>query len=88
LFGSAETWSEIQNRFPIGAVVTGTVYSSAQFGVFVHIGNSDVGLLRITEMAGSHRKQLADYPQIGETVTAKVIWHDDRNRQVILNQRY
>ncbi len=85
--GDAATWDDIKARFPIGVLVTGVVGSVAPFGVFVRLGNDGIGLLRVPDMAGDGPKQLTDYPQVGETVTATVIWHDDRNRQVTLTQR-
>jgi ribosomal protein S1 len=87
LLGDPATWDEVKATFPIGMQVTGTVEYVAPFGVFVRLGNDGVGLLRVPDMAGNGPKALADYPQIGQTVTATVIWHDGNNRQVTLTQR-
>jgi len=85
--GDPATWDEVKTQFPIGAQVTGVVESVAPFGVFVRLGDDGVGLLRVPDMAGDGPKQVTDYLQVGQTVTAMVIWHDDRNRQVTLSQR-
>jgi ribosomal protein S1 len=88
LLGDDNVWDELKNRCAIGNTVAVFVFCIAPFGVFIELGEGAVGLLRVPEMAGDHRKAITDYPQVGETVTAKVIWHDDRNRQVVLTQRH
>ena len=85
--GNPETWEAVKARFSIGSIVTGTVYDVAPFGVFIDLGDDAVGLLLVPEMTGDARKELADYPQIGQSVTAKVIQHRNRQRQVSLTQR-
>jgi len=85
--GDPANWEEVKTQFPIGAQVTGVVGNVAPFGVFVRLGQNGIGLLRVPDMAGDGRKQMTDYPQVGQAVTATVIWHDDRNRQVTLTQR-
>jgi ribosomal protein S1 len=87
LLGDPKVWDEVKARFPKGATVTGVVEHVLPFGVFVGLGYGGIGLLRVPDMAGHGPKQLADYPQLGETVTAKVNEHDDRNCQVSLSQR-
>jgi hypothetical protein len=38
-------------------------------------------------MAGEGRKTEADYPQVGQVVTANVLWHRDTNQQICLTQK-
>ena len=85
--GDPTTWDGVKAQFPVGTQVTGVVEVVAPFGVFVRLEHDGIGLLRVPDMAGTGPKQMADYPQVGEAVTATVIWHDDRNRQVTLSQR-
>jgi len=85
--GDPAAWEAVKARFPVGSTVTGTVYDLAPFGVFIDLGDDVVGLLLVPEMAGEGRKQMADYPQIGQSVTAKVIHHRDAECQVSLTQR-
>ncbi len=85
--GNPATWEDVKARFPMGSTVTGVVCAVAPFGVFLDLGEDAIGLLLVPEMAGDNRKQMADYPQIGESVTAKVIHHRDSEHQVSLTQR-
>lgn len=85
--GSPDTWEDVKARFPVGSTVTGVVYDVAPFGVFLDLGDDAIGLLLVPEMAGDGRKQMTDYPQVGQPVTARVIHHRDVERQVSLTQR-
>jgi small subunit ribosomal protein S1 len=85
--GEPSSWEVVKARFPIGSTANGVVVNVAPFGVFINLGDGAIGLLLVPEMAGDHRKQLADYPKVGEQVTARVLWHRDSNRQVSLTQK-
>lgn len=85
--GDPATWDVVKARFPVGSSVTGTVYDVAHFGVFIDLGDGAIGLLLVPEMAGDTRKQMTDYPQRGQSVTATVIHHREVERQVSLTQR-
>ena len=87
MLGNPATWDDVKAQFPIGVQASGVVEGVAPFGVFVKLGDDGIGLLRVPDMAGDGPKQMTDYPQVGETVTAMVIWHDDLTRQVTLSQR-
>ena len=65
---------EIRKRFPIGAIVCGSVVSHRHFGFFVDIGLSDVpGLVQITDFADSVRVTVDQFPPIGTKVSAIVL---------------
>jgi small subunit ribosomal protein S1 len=85
--GTGGTWENVKRRYPIGSVVEGTVVKVAPFGVFVDLGVGFEGLLLVPEMAGDTRKQIKDYPQVGQRVAATVIWHNDPKQQFSLSQR-
>jgi small subunit ribosomal protein S1 len=81
---SDDAWNEVKLRLPVGSAVNGNVVHVTQFGVFVDLSVGFSGLLRVTEMAGIGPRKIEDYPQVGEPVTARVLTHDDGNRQVVL----
>jgi S1 RNA binding domain protein len=80
------TWDEMKVRLPCGTPVKGSVIGVVRFGVFVDLGVGFDGLLRVPEMAGPGPKTMDDYPRVGETVGARVLHHDDGNRQIVLIQ--
>jgi ribosomal protein S1 len=81
------TWDEVKERLPVGTEVTGRVVAVRPFGVFVDLGVGFSGLLEVPNMAGEGRKTEADYPQVGQVVTANVLWHRDTNQQICLTQQ-
>ena len=82
-----QTWDDVKQLFPVGTEVTGVVQSVHPFGVFIDLGVSFPGLIMVPELAGESPKQIEDYPQIGQMVSAKVLWHRDSNQQVCLTQK-
>jgi small subunit ribosomal protein S1 len=80
-------WDEVKRLLAIGTDVEGVVTRVAPFGVFVDLGVGFDGVLEVPQMAGTNRKRIEDYPAVGARVTAKVITHQDRNKQVYLTQR-
>lgn len=87
MLGDPTTWDNVKTKLPVGTQVTGAVAGIAPFGAFVTLQHDGIGLLRVPDMAGNGPKQVADYPQAGQAVTATVIGYDDGNRQVTLSQR-
>ncbi len=59
----------------------------APFGVLIDLGIGFEGLLLVPEMAADNRKRMEDYPQVGQSVTATVLWHNDQRKQFSLTQR-
>src|SRR5438552_12433811 len=80
------TWDEVKARLPIGSEVTGQVSAVMPFGVFIELGVGFIGLLEVPEMAGDSRA-IADYPQVGQLVTANVLQHKDWDHQIKLSQK-
>ena len=62
------TWADLRE----GAVVTGTVTSLREFGVFVDIGGID-GLIHVSELGYTRVTNPADVLQVGQRVEAKVV---------------
>jgi ribosomal protein S1 len=81
------TWEEVKAQLGSGTAVVGTVRCVAPFGVFVDLGVGFDGLLRVPEMVDRRFETMDDYPQIGESVAARVLHHDDKNRQIVLIQK-
>ena len=81
-------WDDTKRRFPVGAVVTGTVTLHQPFGVFVDLGDSDCyGFVEIPEFLDVGRMTTDQYPPIGSTVRAVVIHHTDKDHRVWLTMR-
>lgn len=66
------------------------VKHQAEFGVFVDIGANVLALLRITDFSLSIKPPLKfseDYPAVGSTIAAQVIWFETDPYQIFLTQQ-
>lgn len=71
--GSLE-WQQIKAQFPVGARVCGTVTHHAPFGIFVDLGGA-TGVVLIVEFLDEGRMTVDQYPALGSSIEAVVIWH-------------
>jgi len=81
-------WDDAKLRFPVGAVVTGTVTMHQPYGVFVDLGDPDCyGLVERPEFLDAGRMTEDQYPPVGSTVRAVVLNHTDHDHRVWLTVR-
>lgn len=81
-----DPWEEVVDRFPVGALVSGTVSRLQSFGVFVELAPGVDGLVHISELGAGRRIQ---HPQevvkVGEAVQATVLGVDKEKRRISLS---
>ncbi|MCW5963196.1 MAG: 30S ribosomal protein S1 [Bryobacterales bacterium] len=69
-----DPWKEVVTKYPVGAVVEGSVTNLAKFGAFVELEEGVEGMIHIADLASEHR---IEHPQevikVGETVRAQVL---------------
>ncbi len=73
-----------------GSVVTGTVSSVHNFGVFVHLDgepdvNDPLGFIRIPEISWTHFSDVAEVIAVGDRVRGEVLDVDPERRQVYVS---
>ncbi len=80
----SDPWSLVAEQFPVGSLVTGTVESRAQFGVFVNIAPGITGLL--PNGAAKEAKNAKELQALakGQSVTLKVMSIDVEKRRMSL----
>ena len=61
----------------VGSIVSGTVTSVMQFGVFVDIGNGKTGLVHISELSSRYVKDINEFVKKGNEVKVKIVKIDD-----------
>ncbi len=82
-----EPWSQIEQQYVVGQVVTAKITRLAAFGAFAKIDNSIEGLIHISEIANyriSHPKEVLHE---GDEVSVRVIKVDSQRRRVGLSLR-
>ncbi len=81
-------WAAARSRIGVGESVRGRVIARRPFGVFVDIGVGFPALLEVIQFEDARQRRYndEDYPAVGDTITARVVAFNDRNRQVALTQ--
>ena len=81
-------WSTIQERFPVGARVSGKVVNLAAYGAFVEIAPGVEGLVHISEFSWTKRvARASDFLSIGDEVNVVVLSVDLENQKIALGIR-
>jgi small subunit ribosomal protein S1 len=78
-------WNDIDARFPVGAVVKGTVSRIAAFGVFVKIAPGIEGLVHVSEIAYRRVSTPSSVVQGGQEVEVKVLSVDREAQRISLS---
>lgn len=82
-----DPWETVNERYPEGAVVTGTVARLATFGAFVELEPGVDGLIHISQMADRRVNTPGEVVQIGQQVRAKVVGVNAEQRRISLSLR-
>jgi len=78
-------WETIDQRYPVGAVVSGPITNITDFGLFVEIEEGIEGLVHISELSRDKDKMAA--LKVGEVIRAKVIHCSPQERRIGLSIR-
>lgn len=78
-------WETIGKKFPVGSIVKGKVTRIAAYGAFVELENEIEGMIHVTELSDQTFGKVEDVISVGDTVTAKVIRHDEEHKKIVLS---
>jgi small subunit ribosomal protein S1 len=78
-------WQTIDQRFPVGSVITGPITNITDFGLFVEVEEGIEGLIHISEQSRDKQKMAA--LKVGDTIRAKVIHSSPTERRIGLSIR-
>ncbi|MEW5774220.1 MAG: 30S ribosomal protein S1 [Thermodesulfobacteriota bacterium] len=68
-----DPWANVPDRYPVGALVTGTVTNITDFGLFVEVEEGIEGLVHVSEISQKKIKSPAELFKEGVEIQAKVI---------------
>lgn len=71
---------ENQTNIQVGDIIDGEVVRIEQYGAFVRVADRRNGLVHISQLADEFVKNVADYVQVGDVITVKVINIDENGR--------
>jgi small subunit ribosomal protein S1 len=78
-------WENIEEKYPVGARVTGRVVSITDYGAFVELEKGIEGLIHISEMSWTqHIKHPSKILSIGEEIEAVVLNFDKEEKKISL----
>ena len=78
-------WQQLEDKYPVGTKLTGTVRNLTEFGAFVEIDEGIDGLIHISDMSWSKRlKHPSDVLEKGDEVEAMVLNIDSENQRLSL----
>ncbi len=78
-------WQTIDQRFPVGSVVSGPITNITDFGLFVEVEEGIEGLIHISEL-GRDKQRMAAL-KVGDAIRAKVIHASAQERRIGLSIR-
>ena len=83
-----DPWTEVPQRFPVGAAVEGPVTSLTKFGAFVQLSEGVEGMVHVSDISAEKRiGQPADVLRVGQLVKAQVLAVDPEKRQMRLGMK-
>lgn len=82
-----DPWSDIDEKFPVGAEVTGHVEKIEDFGVFVSLEGGITALLPRSEMDLGRNESPHNKARIGADITARVLSIEKGRRRMALSLR-
>ena len=68
-----DPWNHVPSKYPVGAIITGTVTNITDFGLFVEVEEGIEGLVHVSEISTKKVKDPAELFKEGVPIQAKVI---------------
>ncbi|MDB6020367.1 MAG: rpsA [Pedosphaera sp.] len=82
---SVDPWSNIDQFYKVGDLVTGNVTKLASFGAFVGLQHEIDGLVHISQVSEERIEKIKNVLKVGQEVTARVIKIDKSDRRIGLS---
>jgi small subunit ribosomal protein S1 len=82
---STDPWSNIDQLYKVGDLVTGKVTKLASFGAFVGLQHDIDGLVHISQISEERVDKIKNVLKVGQEVTARVIKIDKADRRIGLS---
>jgi len=78
-------WLGVEDKYPVGDVITGNVVSMTDYGAFVELEEGVEGMIHVSEMSWTHRiRHPSDVLEVGQEVEVKVLNTDPEHEKIAL----
>ena len=78
-------WENVQEKYPVGSIVTGNVTKIMDFGAFVRLEAGVEGLIHISELAYQRVHRVDNVVQVGQELEVKVLSVDREAQRISLS---
>jgi small subunit ribosomal protein S1 len=82
---TASPWDNIQDKYPLGTRVKGTISRLADFGAFVELEPAVEGLIHVSELSPQRVRRVMDIVKPGQEVEVLVLSVDPAQRRIGLS---
>lgn len=79
-----DPWADLDSRFPLGSVVTGTISGLTDFGAFVRLTEDIEGMIHVADVSERRLDYPCDVLKLGQIVRACVLEVDGSRRRLRL----
>ncbi len=80
-----DPWSNVDEKYPIGAVVLGRVVRFAEFGAFVELEPNIDALVHISQISHKRVNDIREFLEIGQEIKAKIVEINKENKRIELS---
>lgn len=85
---TADPWTDITKKYPVGSKHSGTVRNYTNFGVFVELEEGIDGLVYISDLSWTQKiKHPSDFVKVGDTLEVVVLELDVEGRKLNLGHK-
>ncbi|PNR96114.1 S1 RNA-binding domain-containing protein [Petrotoga olearia] len=82
-----DPWKSVDEKYPIGSIVQGTVTKILPFGFTVKLDEGIEGLVHETEVFWGRKGRLSDVVKVGDNVQVKILNIDKENKKINLSYK-
>lgn len=79
-----DPWQSVEQRFPVGSVISGTITSLTSFGAFVAVEGDLEGMMHVSDISESRTEHPRDVLRQGQLLRLKVLESDGARRRLRL----
>jgi small subunit ribosomal protein S1 len=80
-----DPWNNIDSRYKVGDLISGTVSKVASFGAFIQLAEEIDGLVHISQISEERVAKVKDVLKVGQEVKARVVKVDKVERRIGLS---
>jgi small subunit ribosomal protein S1 len=85
---TADPWTEVASKFPVGSRHTGLVKNLTPYGVFVELDDNIGGMVHVSDLSWVKRfNHPSDFVKVGASLDVVVLDIDNENRKISLGHK-